>query len=204
MLSLRPSADVRSVALRMRRQGLWAWRRSRESGGAAEATNEEPCLRRRNRRSTNTVNPSQAKAAPKIRITAGIVSMLQCRCGSERTAYSFRGVLTTRISGKWAVNTCFLRSCLSEGPPGTYGTFNRHRFHRTGARKAGGPTMPPRRRPRVRCWALPEPPLPALARARGFRQNGCSPGQLSNENDRGSCGDVQLRGLKPLTGRGSR
>jgi hypothetical protein len=59
------------------------------AGGGAEATSDDPRRRRRNRRSTNTVKPIQAKAAPKIRSTAGIVSMPEYRRGTAAWPYLF-------------------------------------------------------------------------------------------------------------------
>jgi hypothetical protein len=93
-LILRRPAGVLPVGLRTRRQGLWTWPPSADSG--AEATTEDPLLRRRNRRSTNTVSPSQAIATPKISSTAGMVSMIKCRSGAAGTAYPFSWVRTTQ------------------------------------------------------------------------------------------------------------
>jgi hypothetical protein len=67
------------------------------AGGEAEATSDDPFLRRRSRRSTTTVKPSQAKATPIIRITAGIVAMAEFKPGTARMPYSFPGTLTTRL-----------------------------------------------------------------------------------------------------------
>ena len=59
------------------------------AGGEAEATNDEPFLRRRTRRSTATVKPNHAKAAPKTKNTAGIDSMIEFRPGTARRPYPF-------------------------------------------------------------------------------------------------------------------
>lgn len=59
------------------------------AGGEAEATNDEPFLRRRTRRSTATVKPNHAKAAPITKNTAGIDSMIEFRPGTARRPYPF-------------------------------------------------------------------------------------------------------------------
>ncbi|PNI10501.1 hypothetical protein CXX84_03320 [Arthrobacter sp. AFG7.2] len=59
------------------------------AGGAADATTEDPLRRRRNRRSTNTVRPTQTKVAPKIRTSDGIAFMIKLRPGSVGKPYSF-------------------------------------------------------------------------------------------------------------------
>jgi hypothetical protein len=56
------------------------------AGGGAKATNEDPFLRRRNLKITSTVKPIQAKAAPIMRITAGIESMANSRDGAPLIA----------------------------------------------------------------------------------------------------------------------
>lgn len=68
---------------------MWEWVLSGPAGGEAEATSDDPLLRRRNLRSKNTARPSQAKATPKMSITAGIVSMAKFRRKSARLGYSF-------------------------------------------------------------------------------------------------------------------
>jgi hypothetical protein len=54
------------------------------SGVGAEAVTDDPFLRRRSLRSANTVKPIHAKAPAKTSITAGIVSMIQFRCGQNK------------------------------------------------------------------------------------------------------------------------
>ncbi|VXC15920.1 hypothetical protein ARTHRO9AX_220109 [Arthrobacter sp. 9AX] len=49
----------------------------------AEATTEDPFLRRLSLSSMNTVKPIQATAVPSTRINAGIVSMTECKPRSD-------------------------------------------------------------------------------------------------------------------------
>jgi hypothetical protein len=73
-------------------QGLPWWLPARPAaataGGAAVATSDDPRRRRRNRRSTNTVKPTQTKAAPKIRTSDGIAFMIKLRRGTASMPYS--------------------------------------------------------------------------------------------------------------------
>ncbi|MET4147183.1 hypothetical protein ABIB45_004123 [Arthrobacter sp. UYCo732] len=54
------------------------------AGVGAEAVTDDPFLRRRSLRSTNSVKPIHAKAPAKTSITAGIVSMIQFRCAHDK------------------------------------------------------------------------------------------------------------------------
>lgn len=107
MFNLRRRTGVWPVTGRRRRQGLWGWLLPGSAGGEAEATTEDPLLRRRNLRSTNTVKPTQAKATPIMRITAGIVSMAKFRRESVSTGYSFPRLLATCLREIRVVSTCF-------------------------------------------------------------------------------------------------
>ncbi len=86
------------------------------AGGEAEATSDDPFRRRRNRWSTNTVKPIQTKAAPKIRITAGIVSMTEFRPGTVRMPYALPGVPTTWSPGITSGEYLLPRSWSVKGP----------------------------------------------------------------------------------------
>jgi hypothetical protein len=113
-LNLRRRAGVWPVTGRERRHGLWGWMLSGSAGGGAEATSDEPRLRRRSRRSTNTVKPSQAKATPKMSSTAGSVSMAKSRREPVSVAYSFPGLATTWFRGSGRSVLVFLSGFVSK------------------------------------------------------------------------------------------
>ena len=60
---------------RVRRQGLWGRSLPGSGGAGADATLEDPLLRRRNFKSTTTVSPIHAKAAASISDTTCTVFM---------------------------------------------------------------------------------------------------------------------------------
>jgi hypothetical protein len=60
----------------------------------AEATTDDPFLRRRSFRSANTVKPIHPKAPAKTSITAGIVSMIQFGCGQDKCPARVIGIGT--------------------------------------------------------------------------------------------------------------
>jgi hypothetical protein len=90
MLSLR-RGRVRPVTGRTPRKSLCGRLLLGSTGGESEASGDDPRRRCRNRRITNAVKPIQAKAAPKIRSTAGIVSMTKFRRGTVGGPYRFPG-----------------------------------------------------------------------------------------------------------------
>jgi hypothetical protein len=66
----------------------------------AEATTDDPFLRRRSFRSANTVKPIHPKAPAKTSITAGIVSMIQFRCGQDKCPARVIGTGTSTMKSR--------------------------------------------------------------------------------------------------------